>query len=313
MLTIGIDVGGTKIAGGIVDADGAVIARRRIETEASSEGSVVAGIVKVVHELRAAGPAATAIGIGAAGLVDVAKGVVLSAPNIAWSNVHLRAQIEDRAGLPTVVDNDANVAAFGEALHGAARGVDDHVMVTVGTGIGGGIIIGGEIYRGARGVGAEIGHMIIAADVGAMCACGTLGCFEAMASGSSIGRRAREHPHPSDAVSSLVDGDVSAITGELVSAAAFDGDAWAREILAETGHWLGVGLASLVNILDPALIVIAGGAAVGAGDLLLDPARATLASLIIGHTWRTPPPVVLATLGDDAGIVGAAALARALS
>ncbi len=311
-LTIGIDVGGTKIAGGVVDEHGAVIARRRIETEAEHETSVVAGIAKVAQELRATAPAATAIGVGAAGLVDVTKGIVLYAPNINWDDVYLRVQVEDRAGLPTIVDNDANVGAYGEALHGAGAGRGDQVMVTVGTGIGGGIIVNGMIYRGARGIGAETGHMIIAGDSGALCACGNLGCFEAMASGNSIGRRARERDGITELVLQLAGGDPAAVTGAVVTRAAQAGDEWSRSILAETGHWLGIGLASLVNLLDPDIIIVAGGAAVGAGGLLLEPARATLSGLIVGRSHRTAPPVVLATLGDDAGVVGAAALARTL-
>jgi glucokinase len=311
-VTIGIDVGGTKIAAGVVDDAGKVIARRRIATAAMHPTAVVAGIVKVAQELMAAAPGATGIGIGAAGLIDGEHGIVMSAPNIAWENVPLRAMVTDRLKLPVVLDNDANVAALGEALHGAGERYGDQIMVTVGTGIGGGVVIAGKIYRGAHGFGAELGHMIVDASNSAQCPCGNHGCLEALASGNSIGRRARERAKEpgATAVLKLAAGDVSAITGELVGEAAMAGDEWATAILAETAGWLGVGLANFVNIFDPDAIIVAGGAATGTGELLLGPARSRMAGLIIGHAWRTPPPVLAAALGYDSGLVGAAALAR---
>ena len=310
-ICIGIDVGGTKIAAGVVDDEGNVVARRLVPTDADDPPAVVAGITKVATELRAAAPAARAVGVGAAGLIDVPRGVVLGAPNIAWQNLHLGTMLSERLDLPVVIDNDANVAALGEALFGAGRGHGDQVMVTVGTGVGGGIIIGGAVYRGAGGLGAELGHMIIQAG-GPRCACGNDGCFEALASGNSIGRRARERADEAGARDVLARaGAVDEITGELVGEAAAAGDEWARAIVVETGEWLGVGLASLVNALDPAIVVVGGGAATGLGEMLLDPARARMAALVIGREWRTLPPVVPAGLGPDAGIVGAAALAGA--
>jgi len=312
-VTIGIDVGGTKIAAGVVDEDGKVIARRQIATAAKHPTAVVAGIVKVAQELNAAAPGATGIGIGAAGLVDGDNGVVLSAPNIAWENVPLRAMVADRIDLPVLIDNDANVAAWGEALYGAGKGYGDQIMLTVGTGVGGGIIIGGKIYRGAHGIGGELGHMIVDAGNSAQCACGNHGDLEAMASGSSIGRRARERASEPGAAAVLerAGRDGAAITGELVGEAAKAGDVWAREIIAETGHWLGVGIANFINIFDPNVVVVAGGAAAGTGELLLAPARDAAAGLIIGHAWRKLPPILPAALGYDSGLVGAAALARA--
>ena len=312
-VTIGVDVGGTKIAAGVVDDAGKVIARRQIATAATHPTAVVAGIVKVVQELLAAAPSVAAIGIGAAGLIDGHNGIVLSAPNIAWENVPLRSMVSDRVKLPVVIDNDANVAALGESIYGVGKGYGDQIMLTIGTGVGGGIVIGGQIYRGSHGVGAELGHMIIDASSTAVCACGNHGCLEALASGNSIGRRARERVSEPGATGVLERAGRNAvdITGELVGDAAKAGDVWARDIIAETGRWLGVGIASLVNIFDPDVVILAGGAATGTGDLLLGPARDAAATLIIGHAWRKPPPVLLATLGYDAGLVGAAALARA--
>jgi len=312
-VTIGIDVGGTKIAAGVVDEAGKAIARRQIATAATHPTAIVAGIVKVAQELMAAAPSVTSIGIGAAGLIDGEKGVVLSAPNIAWENVPLRSMVSDRLKLPVVIDNDANVAALGESEYGAGREYGDQIMLTIGTGVGGGIVIGGEIYRGAHGLGAELGHMIVDGSGSAVCACGNHGCLEAMASGNSIGRRARERVSEpgARAVLELAGQRAVDITGELVGEAARAGDGWAREIIAETGRWLGVGIANVVNIFDPDVVIIAGGAAAGTGELLLGPARDSAAGLIIGHAWRALPPVVLATLGYDAGLVGAAVLARA--
>jgi len=311
-VTIGIDVGGTKIAAGVVDGEGKVIARRQIATAAKHPTAIVAGIVKVAQELNAAAPGATGIGIGAAGLIDGDKGVVLSAPNIAWENVPLRAMVADRIDLPVVIDNDANVAAWGEALYGAGKGYGDQIMVTVGTGVGGGIIIGGQIYRGVHGIGAELGHMIVAAEDAAVCPCGNHGCLEAMASGNSIGRRARDRASEPGATAVLerAGRDGAAITGELVGEAAKAGDVWARAIVEETGRWLGIGIANFINIFDPSVVIVAGGAATGTGELLLAPARVAAAGLIIGHAWRKLPPILLAALGYDAGLVGAAALAR---
>lgn len=314
MITLGIDVGGTKIAAGAVDGQGEVRARRQIATEADNPQAIVAGIAKVAKELQAAAPAATAIGVGAAGLIDAERGIVRTAPNIAWQDLHLRDLLQDRLGLPVVVDNDANVAAWGESLYGAGRGAHDQVMVTVGTGIGGGLVIGGQIYRGARGLGAELGHIILN-EGGAPCACGNRGCFEAMASGNSIGRRARERAAEPEAktVLEMAGGDVDGITGEMVGDAAKKDDAFALSIFDETGLWLGVGLASIVNLLDPDVIVVGGGAAAGTGELLLKPARTAMTERVIGHHRREIAPVVPARLGYDAGLIGAAALARALA
>lgn len=282
--TIGVDIGGTKIAAGVVDDAGVVLARRLLQTEADQPSSVVAAVTKVIKELRAAAPAASAVGIGAAGLVDL-RGRMVAAPHLAWRDLPLRDLVADRVGLPVVVDNDANVAAWGEYVHGAGRGAGDQVLLTIGTGIGGGFVLGGHLYRGARGFGAEVGHMLVDAD-GPACPCGARGCFETLASGGAIG----------------------ADVGE----AALGGDASALARVAEAGRWLGLGCASLVNLLDPDVIIIGGGAAVRLGALLLEPARATLAASVMHADVRPIPPLIPALLGADAGIVGAAALARAL-
>ena len=311
--TIGVDIGGTKIAAAVVDEAGEVVARRQVPTDSGEPASIVAAIVKVAREMKASAPASGAVGVGAAGLVDVKRGVILGAPNIAYRNVAVRDTIGDRLGLPVIVDNDANVAALAEALHGAGRGAGDQIMVTVGTGIGGGIIIGGRIYRGHYGVGAELGHIVIDPD-GPVCGCGNRGCWEAVASGKALGRLARQRVEGGAGASLLasVGGDLDAITGEQVGELAVAGDPFARDCVAEIGRLLGIGLASIVNIFDPEVIVIGGGAAAGTGELLLGPAREAMTAHVLGPSWRTPVRVVPAELGNDAGVVGAAALAREL-
>ena len=311
--TIGLDVGGTKIAGAVVDPEGAIVARRLVPTESDEPASITAAMVKVARELKAAAPAAGAVGVGAAGLVDVDRGVILGAPNLAYRNVPVRDTLRDRLGIPAVVDNDANVAALAEAVHGAGRGAGDQIMVTVGTGIGGGIIIGGKIYRGHYGVGAELGHIVVDPD-GPVCGCGNRGCWEGVASGNAIGRLARQRVEGGAGADLLaaVGGDLDAITGELVGESAVAGSAFARDVLAEIGRYLGIGLASIVNIFDPEVIVMGGGAAAGTGELLLAPARASMEAHVLGISWRTPVRVVPAVLGNDAGVVGAAQLAREL-
>lgn len=312
-LTIGIDVGGTKIAAAVVDRDGKIIARRQVPTESDEPGAIVSAMLKVAREMKAAAPASGAAGVGAAGLVDVTRGVILGAPNLAYRDVPVRDTLQERLGLPVVVDNDANVAALAEALHGAGRDAGDQIMVTVGTGIGGGVIIGGRIYRGHYGVGAELGHMVIDPD-GPVCGCGNRGCWEAVASGTGIGRLARQRVEGGAGADLLaaVGGDLDAITGELVGESAVAGSPFAQDVVATIGRLLGVGLASIVNIFDPEVIVIGGGAAAGTGELLLAPARESMMAHVLGPSWRTPVRIAPALLGNDSGVVGAAALAREL-
>lgn len=312
-VTIGIDVGGTKIAAGAVDGEGRVLARRQIPTESSEPGAIVGGITKVGRELRAAAPMARAVGVGAAALVATG-GVILGAPNLAWRNMHLRQMVEDRLGLPAVVDNDANVAALAEALYGAGRGAGHVVMLTLGTGVGGGLVFDGRLYRGAHGVGGELGHMVILPG-GPRCACGNDGCLEALASGTAIGRmaRARAEEPVAKRVLEMAGGSPDAITGEIVGEAGAGGDPFAREILAEAGRYLGIGIANCVNIFDPDVVIVGGGVGAGLGELILAPARAAMEDLIVERRSRPAVPVLAASLGADAGIIGAAVLARDLA
>ncbi len=312
--TIGVDIGGTKIAAGVVDADGRILHRHQVPSEADDSDAIVAAIIDVMKGCLAEVGSAAAVGVGAAALVDFEEGVVLWAPNLAYKDLPLRALLMKQVSLPVIVDNDANVAALAEAVCGAGRGSMHQVMVTVGTGIGSGLVLDGRLYRGRYGLGGELGHMILVPG-GDLCTCGNHGCWEAVASGRAIGRLARQRIEGGAGADVLAaaGGDVDAVTGELVGEAAVAGSPFARDVLGEIGHLLGIGFANIVNIFDPELIVVGGGAAAGTGELLLAPARESMKAHIVGEAHRRPVRVVPAALGNDAGIVGAAVLARELA
>lgn len=303
---VGIDVGGTKIAALRIDEDGKVLDRRQVLTPATDQEAVVASMVSAAGSVTS--PDVVAIGVGAAGLVD-RGGVVRYSPNIAWRDIPARARIEEAAGLPCVVENDASMAAWGEFRFGAARGVDDVLLVAAGTGIGGGIVAGGELFVGANGFAAEIGHVIVDPD-GPLCGCGNKGCWEQFASGRAITRAGREavREYPLSALAGLVAGDAERVEGELVTRAAEAGDDVARGILAAVGRRLGRGIAGLVNVLDPKVVVLGGGVA-DAGDLVLDPARSAFVDALEAPASRPEVPLLAAQLGNDAGAIGAGVLA----
>ena len=310
-VAIGVDVGGTKIAGGVVDEAGAIIARTRRDTPSTDPSAIVDNIVSVVQELRR-GRSVDAVGVGSAGFVDAARSTVLFAPNLAWRDVAVRDQVVAATELPVVVENDANAAAWGEFRFGAAEDVDDMICVTVGTGIGGGLVLNGAVYRGAHGVGAELGHLRVVPN-GHMCGCGNRGCLEQYASGSALVREARALASAGTVFAArlleLAGGDPEKITGPMITDAARDGDGASRELLTDLGRWLGEGLASFAAILDPAVFVIGGGVS-AAGDLLLAPATDAFRRNLTGRGYRPEAEIRVATLGNDAGIVGAADLAR---
>ncbi len=310
-LTVGIDVGGTKIAGGVVDERGAVLATARRESPATDTFAIEQAIQDIVTELRQTHDVA-AVGIGAAGFVDARRSTVLFAPNLAWRDEPLKRDLELRIGLPVVIENDANAAAWGEFTFGAAADVADLLLVTVGTGVGGGIVLDGSLHRGAFGVAAEIGHIRVVPG-GRLCGCGNLGCWEQYSSGTALVRGTREQAAQGSLIAkALLDragGDVAAITGPLITEAARDGDEFAREQLAGLGAWLGEGIATLTAVLDPAVVVIGGGVS-EAGDLLLDPIRSAFRSSLTGRNYRPFLEIRQAVLGNRAGMLGAADLAR---
>jgi glucokinase len=310
-LACGIDVGGTKIAGGIVDESGSVLEELRVESPATDVHAIEAAIEELVTELSTR-HTIEAVGVGAAGYIDKSRSVVLFAPNLAWRDLDLKADLETTLKLPVVVENDANAAAWGEFQFGAGHDVDDLLLVTVGTGVGGGLVLDGSLYRGAFGVGAEIGHMRVVPD-GIRCGCGNRGCFEMYASGSALVREARAAARAGSLLAAdLVDragGDVDAVTGPLITAAARDGDTFALEQLASLGRWLGEGIASLAAVLDPAVVVVGGGVS-AADDLLLDPVRRAFAAQLTGRGHRPTLEIRKARLGNRAGMIGAADLTR---
>lgn len=311
-LTIGVDIGGTKVAAGVVDPAGRVLARTRRDTPADDAGGVREVVIDLIGRLAAAHPVA-AVGIGAAGWIDAARTTVRYAPNLAWRDEPLRDGIGAAVGLPVVVENDANAAAWAEFQFGAGRGADESmVLVTVGTGIGSGIVIGGELVRGGHGMAAEIGHMRAVPD-GLPCGCGRRGCLEQYASGRALVRLVRagveEQPQRAAALLRPAGGDAGEITGRSVTGAARDGDKLALHAFEQVGQWLGAGLADVVHLLDPQVIVIGGGVA-EAGELLLGPTREAYAGSL-AHRGRLPvAPVRPAQLGGLAGVIGAADLAR---
>jgi glucokinase len=304
---IGLDVGGTKIAAARVAADGSILAKERVASPAADPAAILDATVDLAREVLT--DDVVAIGMGAAGLVDSRTGVLAFAPNLAWRNVPLAAHVGGAIGLPVTADNDATVAAWGEYRFGAGRGSRHLLLVTVGTGIGGGIVTDGRIYRGAHGLAAEIGHIIVEPG-GPTCGCGNQGCWEQVASGQAIqraGRQAAER-YPHSGIARLAEGVPARVTGSLVTRAAQDGDATARSILAQVGRRLGEGIAGLVNVLDPDVVVVGGGAS-AAGGLLLEPARRAFGRAVEAPDDRPKVPLLEAELGNDAGVVGAAALA----
>ena len=310
-LTCGIDIGGTKIAGGVVDEDGTVVEQVRVESPATDVEAIEDAVAELVGRL-ASRHEITAVGIGAAGYVDSRRTKVMFAPNLAWRDVDLKAEIEQHVDLPVVIENDANAAAWGEFAFGAGKNVDDFLLVTVGTGVGGGIVLDGKLHRGAFGVAAEIGHMRVVPG-GVMCGCGNRGCLESYGSGTALVRTTREAADERTLLArNLIDragGDPAAIDGPLITAAAQDGDPFAIDQLADLGTWLGEGIASLAAVLDPATVAIGGGVS-EAGDLLLEPIRAAFRRQLTGRGHRPVAEIVLAELGNKAGLIGAADLAR---
>lgn len=306
---IGIDAGGTKLLGGVVDE--ALASRNRIHRlwRGADTQEVLDILVDAVEELREAAPDATTVGIGIPSLVDFASGTSISSVHLPLWDVPVRDVLSERLGMPVVVDNDANCAALAEQRAGAARGASHVVMLTLGTGIGGGLVLDGRLYRGSMGAGGELGHMVVDLD-GPRCqgSCPNRGCLEAFASGEAIGRAGLEAARaaPSSALGrALARG--TEITGPLVTELAHEGDEAAAAVLDSAGRKLGVGIANLVNVFNPEVVVVGGGAA-AAGDLLLEPAREEMRARALVPS-RDLVRVVQAGFGDESGMLGAALLA----
>lgn len=305
---IGVDLGGTKVLVGVMDAERSVHYESRESSVGRTEDELIELLVSELEEAKSARPGAAAAGLGIPCTIDQRRGVAINAVNLPITDVPIRDLVSERIGLPVVIDNDANCAAFAEHRFGAARGASTAVLLTVGTGIGGGLIVGGELFRGATGSGAELGHVVIDME-GHPCqgTCPNRGCVEALASGTALAREgaAAAAAQPDSAIAANAAGGV--VEGRHVTDAALAGDDVAIGVMAMIGTRIGVALSSLANVFEPEVFVIGGGVASAAGDLLLDPARAELAS-------RALPPmnevrVEAAELGSEAGMIGAAALA----
>jgi glucokinase len=307
MITAGVDIGGTKTLAATVDGTGRIMHRTTTPTDPKAgTSSILAALTGLISAGKATPELPSAIGVGVAAWVTYPEGVVAFAPNLDYEDENVRDAVKRRFGLPVVVENDATAAAWGEKLYGAAKDSDDFLMITIGTGIGGGAVLGGKLYRGHQGFASEFGHMTIDSN-GPACACGQRGCLEALASGSAVGRMAREalEPSSSSLLKDLASGDLHSIDGAMVTRAAASGDGLAREILEEAGRFLGIGLFSLTQAFDPELIVVGG----GGGDRFLVDAAEKAMTYKLGQKRRAPR-VELAKLGNDAGVIGCAALAR---
>ncbi|MCF3106149.1 ROK family protein [Streptomyces roseoverticillatus] len=306
-LAIGLDIGGTKIAAGAVDAEGRVADRVPAVPCPSDQATILKSVAVLIEGLRSRNPGIAAVGVGAAGLVRWPEGRIRTAPNTAYHDLPLRRLLQESTGLPAVVENDANAACWAEYRMGNSAA--HMAFITVGTGVGGGLVLAGRLFRGRTGMATEIGHMIVDPHGTERCGCGIIGCLEPLASGRALGRygSAAAAAEPGGALAALADG-AGRVTGEAVSAAARAGDPAALAQLERLGHWLGIGVATLVNLFDVELVVIGGGVA-EAGELLLDPVRASFARYVTAAAHRELPAVEPARLGPEAGWIGAALLA----
>lgn len=314
LLTVGIDIGGTKVAAGVVNADGQVIDEVRRDTPTHSPQAVEDAIADIVtafaerHDIHA-------VGIGAAGFVDAHRAAVLFSPHLAWRNEPLRDAVSRRLRLPVAVDNDANAAAWAELRFGAGQGESHLALVNLGTGIGGALVTGGAVQRGRYGIAGEFGHMQLVPN-GHRCECGNRGCWEQYASGNKLVREARElvaaNSPAAHQLIAAVDGDPAKITGPLVTRLAMAGDRCAVDLFDEIGYWLGVGIANLASAFDPGLFIIGGGVS-DAGELLLNPARDAFRRTLSGRGFRPEARIVRAQLGPNAGLIGAADLSRPMA
>ncbi len=308
---LGVDLGGTKIAVGLVDPQGRVLDRVTLPTPDGVDPIVDAMVTAIETLVDRTDRSVTGVGIGVAGFVDADRSRVLMSPNVDWHDVALREAVATRTDLPVVVENDANAAGWGEYRFGAGVGSDNLLLLTVGTGVGGALVLDGRLARGGFGMAGEVGHLRVVPQ-GRPCGCGQRGCLEQYGSGSALVRAAQEGVAagiPEAAALMARAGSVEAVDGTLVTQAAQAGDPWCVELLADLGRWLGEGVASMAALLDPAVVLVGGGVS-SAGALLLDPMRAAMVERLPATGDRRHPRLEAARLGNDAGLVGAADLGR---
>lgn len=307
--TIGLDLGGTKLASGVVDSGGSVIWSDQVSSRGYSQDAVIDLLAEGIGRARSEAPEVDRIGVGIPATIDFDSGRAISTVNLGLEDLPVRDLLRERTETSVWLDNDGNLAMLAEAVHGAARGARDAITLTIGTGIGGGIWLDGRIYRGATGAGAELGHMVVDFD-GPPCQgnCPGRGCVETLASGTAIAREgssaALANP---DSVLGEIGQEDGGITAEAVHRAAIGGDAVAIGVIETAGRYLGAALVSLVNLFEPEVVVVGGGA-MAMGELLLGPARQEVRDRALKPMRETP--IVAAALGPDAGMIGAATLAR---
>lgn len=309
MHAIGIDIGGTKIAGAVVTDSGEIVSEERRPTPAGDPGAIIDVVVAMIGRL-AAGRDIRAAGVAAAGFIDADQSTVYYAPNINWRNEPFRARLSERIDLDITIDNDANAAGWAEFRFGAGRSVSDMTMLTVGTGVGGAIVTGGRLLRGGFGAGAELGHLRVVPD-GLLCGCGSRGCIEQYGSGRALLRMAGEIADAGGIGLGLAEARAATgtLSGDDVAALIVQRDAGALKALRELGGWLGQACASLSAVLDPQLFVLGGGVAI-AGELLLESVRESYLTHLPARGYHPEPGFTIAELVNNAGVVGAADLAR---
>jgi len=310
--TIGIDVGGTKVLGGVVTESGEILTTARRDTPREGGRALTQAIADVANELSHEYPVES-IGVSAAGFISSDRETILATPNIAcWNGVNLDRELNDILGKQIVLENDANAAAWGEFKFGAGRGRSDLMLLTLGTGVGGGLILNGALFRGAFGIGAELGHIRVVPD-GHLCGCGIRGCLEQYSSGSALLRHAREAISASpDIARNLLargDGTLEGLMGQHITDAAREGDPVAMAAFNTMASYLGAGIASLCAVIDPSCIVLGGGV-IEAGEIFLGPTREAALRLIPFSGKHPYPEIVAAELGNHAGLVGVADLSR---
>lgn len=310
MYAIGIDIGGTKVAGALVDENGAIIREARVATPVSDPVALVDAVVGLVTDLRS-GEKVLGVGVAMAGFIDHQQANVIYGTNFGWKNFPLKSEIEAKLDIPVIIENDANAAGWAEYRFGAGQGHQHMVMLTLGTGVGGAIIVDGKMLRGGFGVAGELGHMRVVPD-GIPCGCGQRGCIESYASGTALLRTAIElvdSGEPAGKRLAEIKAQAGQLTGAELYQALVEGDPGAVQLLRNLASWLGQAIASLSAILDPEIVVIGGGVS-QAGDLLLEPVREAFRKYAPAGGFRPELSIVTAEFVNDAGVVGAADLAR---
>jgi glucokinase len=310
MHAIGIDIGGTKIAGALVDAEGQIVLEERVPSPAGDPEAMVDAVVGLIERLSANHEVIGA-GVAAAGFIDADQSTIIYAPNIRWRNEPFKAKLEAKLSIPVIIENDANAAGWAEYRYGAGRGSKHMIMLTIGTGVGGAVIADSHMLRGGFGIAGELGHLRMVPD-GLLCGCGQHGCLESYASGSALLRAAKDLAGSGTFEGARlreIESEAGKLTGLEVYQAILERDPGALRILSDLGSWLGQAIGSLVAVLDPEVVVIGGGVS-AAGDLLLDPIRKAYLEHLPARGYRPELKITVAEFVNDAGVVGAADLVR---